>query len=156
MTFNTHHAITGLRGCTIKHPGLKKRTGAWAICVGLLNPVILLDKDCPVLPGYNALVSHEVYHALKRHKLKEVLLFFTFVTVIGVIFYALYKRRIERTADQYAYRLYTNFKKNGDVEDDREYRAFLYLHAAPLSWWGRWKFGATREDRYKRCTGKDM
>lgn len=132
-------------GAVFISPGLHRDTGAWAICVGAINPVIYIDPQCPTNSGYNALVTHEVYHARMRHKLKEMFLWVLWPTVIGLGLWALYRRRMERTADFEALRVF----------GDKEYRAFLAMHKSPSSWWGRWKYGATIEQRYKRATGRD-
>lgn len=136
-----------ISGATIVYPGLRKRTGAWAICHGVIWPVLLVDTQCPTAKnsGYNALVAHEGYHARMRHKLKEIFLWILCPTLVGCLLWALFRRRIERTADQEALRVF----------GDTEFRAFLCLHQPPSSRWGRWKYGATTEDRYKRATGRD-
>lgn len=132
-------------GAAVIFPGLKKRTGSWAICHGVWCPVILIDPLCPQGQGYNALVAHEAFHARMRHKAKEIFLLTFAWTGVFFILWALFRRRIERTADQEALRVF----------GDREFRAFLALHKAPSSWWGRFKYGATLEARYKRATGRD-
>lgn len=91
------------------------------------------------------MIGHECYHAKKRHKLKEIFLWCLFPTVVGFFLWAAFRRRIERTADYEALRIF----------GDKEYRAFLAMHKAPSSWWGRFKYGATIEARYKRATRRE-
>lgn len=132
-------------GCVVRFPGLRKRTGAWAICHGILWPVLLVDTQCPTSTGHNSLIGHEAYHAKKRHKLKEIFLWILWPTVLGFFAWALFRRRIERTADEEALRIF----------GDEDFRAFLAMHKPPSSWWGRFKYGATIEARYKRATRRE-
>lgn len=136
----------GLAGAMVKVPGLRHKTGAWAICHGIFSPVILVDASVPIERGYNALVVHESFHARERHKLKEILILLATPALVGFYFWFRFRRNIETAADKYAYAMF----------GDREYRAFLYLHKEPSSWWGRWIYGATHAERYMRCTGKDL
>lgn len=136
--------VRGLAGAYVKVPGLKKDTGSWAICHGVFNPVICVDATLPITAGYNALVYHEYYHAIRRHKLKELALLFFAPLVVGLIAWAFYRRYIEYAADRFAYKMY----------GDTEYRSFLYLHKEPSGWWAKFKYGATRKARYERVTGK--
>ena len=138
--------IRGLAGTVVRRRNLRRETNCWAVCHGIFNPVLFVDEACPVTPGFNAMICHETFHAMKRHKLKEVLLLlFLGWTVFGLYLWACFRRQVETDADRYALSLFA----------DGEYRAFLSLHANPTSWWGRWKYGATRQARYKRATGRD-
>ena len=134
-----------IAGATIIFPGLKKRSGSWMVCHGVFSPVLLVDPQTPTTHGYSAMVAHEAYHARKRHKMKEISLWFLWPTVLGYFLWARFRRRIERTADQEALRVF----------GDEEFRAFLALHKAPSSRWGRYFYGATTEERYKRATGRE-
>lgn len=136
----------GLTGAWVKVPGLRNRTGAWAVCHGIFSPVVCIDATLPITNGFNALVAHESYHAERRHKLKELALILLAPTIVALVVWVFFKRNIETAADKFAFKMF----------GDREYRAFLYLHSNPSSWWARWKYGATREARYKRVTGTSL
>lgn len=126
-------------GTAIMRPGLHKATGLWAICYGLWNPVIFVDPQTPTIGGFNALIAHEAYHAANRHRLKQLVCLF--VPIIGWALYPLLCPRHETLADAMAL----------DLFDYREFMAFLHLHKKPTSWWGRWKYGRTREERFRRA-----
>lgn len=139
--------IQGIAGAVVRKRGLRAATKCWAVCHGVFNPILFVDEECPVTPGFNAMICHETFHAMKRHKLKEILLLLLLGwTGFGVYLWACYRRQVETDADRYALSLFA----------DGEFRAMLSLHAVPTSWWGRWKYGATRSARYKRATGRDL
>ncbi len=133
-------------GTAIMRPGLHKHTGAWAICHGLINPVIIVDPQTPIEGGHNALIAHEAYHAQRRHRLKQIATLC--VPVLGWLAYPLLCARHEVLADAAALSTFGN----------QEFMAFLHLHKEPTTWWGRFKYGysrAIRMNRAEECLGRE-
>lgn len=128
-----------ISGMAVTKPGLHKHTGAWAIAYGLVKPVVVVDPQTPIGPGYNALVAHEVAHCMAHHKLKQVICLM--VPVLGWLLYPLLAARHEAMADGFAY----------DMFGEREFYAFLAMHKHPTSLWGRWKYGRDEADRAERA-----
>ena len=116
-------------------PGLHKKTGVWAYCAGVLRPRVVFDALCETQPGGNALIMHELTHAHERHALMGI--------IIGVLscgtLYQWFRRWAEIRADTVAARC-----------GEAEFRAFVYMHPHPTSRIGKYRYGATPEERFNR------
>lgn len=126
-------------GLAYMTPGLYNRTGAWAICHGLFMPRIYVDPQTPSRGGHNALVAHEACHAKQRHRLRQLL--WLFVPALGWLIYPFSCRKHEAQADAAALQMFGH----------QEFHAFLTLHKNPTTWWGKFKYGATKEERKERA-----
>jgi len=117
-------------------PGLHKRTGVWGCCFSWnpFRPVVYFDPIVDLMHGGNALMFHEAAHARGKHILVGLLLL---PTVIG---YVWWRRRAEVIADVAAIKAYPE-----------EMYAFCRLHPHPKTWWGRWLYARSPEERHERA-----
>ena len=121
----------------VKVPGLHRHFGLWAYCrsPNPLRPEVVFDPQVDNVWGGNALMYHEFAHAYGRHILIGLAFF-----LLGGPLYIWWRRQAEVIADRFAFQSYPE-----------EFYAFCRMHPHPKTWWGRWLYCDTPEERDERA-----
>ena len=117
-------------------PGLKKRTGYWAVCIGLFRPKVCVDPCVDREKGANSLVIHEWLHAREKHALLCIIVG---IITLGTCYMAM-RRACEVKADAFALQTF-------GMDD---FKAFVHMHPHPKTKTGRYLYGKTPEERIAR------
>lgn len=125
-----------LRAPVVMSPGLAKHIGSEAVCDGVFRPIIYVDPMVDQLPGGQAVVMHEVGHAVLRHGLRALLWLVFFFPG-----YWWFRRTAEKEADRWAVR----------TAGAQAFRTMVTTLPHPKSRWGRWLYTRSREERIRRA-----
>lgn len=153
----------------VPYPGLHKRSGVYAACIGVLAPRVLVDPAVHGQPGEQALVAHELAHAEGMHGLKYILsLLIGCILTAGVAFAFLAHAQLRLCAYHFIgfgsfpicwWVMHFFWLRECEIEADaralmatdaRTFVSFLLLHPHPKGRWGRFLYGKSTTARAKR------